>query len=165
MSQNDCLSILFVCMGNICRSPTAEGVMRAKLKSAGLEARMRVESAGTHDYHVGEAPDRRTCQAALRRGYDLSDLRARQVDGRDFERFDWILAADRQNLALLNAQCPPSYRGKLHLLLEPLPGAPRDVPDPYYGGAGGFDTVLDLVEAACDAWLARIADTETEPAP
>ncbi|WP_176218451.1 low molecular weight protein-tyrosine-phosphatase [Chromobacterium haemolyticum] len=165
MKNNRKIDVLFVCMGNICRSPTAEGVMRAKLKSAGLEARMRVESAGTHDYHVGEAPDRRTCQAALRRGYDLSDLRARQVEALDFERFDWILAADRQNLALLNAQCPPSYRGKLHLLLEPLSGAVREVPDPYYGGAGGFDAVLDLVEAACDAWLARIADAETEPAP
>ncbi|KMN34879.1 hypothetical protein VI26_13175 [Chromobacterium sp. LK1] len=142
-------------MGNICRSPTAEGVMRAKLRAAGLDARIEVESAGTHGYHVGEAPDRRTCQAAQRRGYDLSGLRGRQVAAEDFARFDWILAADRQNLALLNAKCPPSYRGKLHLLLEPLPGG-QEVPDPYYGGADGFDRVLDLVEAACDAWLLRV---------
>lgn len=159
------LSILFICMGNICRSPTAEGVMRAKLRAAGLDARIEVESAGTHGYHVGEAPDRRTCQAAERRGYDLSDLRARQLAEGDFARFDWILAADRQNLALLNAKCPPSYRGKLRLLLEPLSDAGLEVPDPYYGGAGGFDKVLDLVEAACDAWLLRLTGDTARPVP
>ncbi|TCP15739.1 protein tyrosine phosphatase [Crenobacter luteus] len=149
------MHILFVCMGNICRSPTAEGVMRARLEAAGLDG-WRVDSAGTHGYHVGEAPDPRTCAAAARRGYALDGLRARRVEADDFERFDLILAADRRNLAELTARCPAEHRHKLALLLDVLDGGVDEVPDPYYGGAQGFDTVLDLVEAACDGWLARL---------
>nr|WP_176426094.1 low molecular weight protein-tyrosine-phosphatase [Chromobacterium sp. ASV5] len=148
-------SILFVCHGNICRSPTAEGVMRAKLRAAGLEGKVRVDSAGTHGYHVGEAPDERSAAAAARRGYDLSALRARQVHAADFSSFDLILAADHDNLAVLRQRCPEALRSRLHLMLELVaPGC--DVPDPYYGGSRGFEHVLDMLESGCDAWLARI---------
>lgn len=146
-----------VCMGNICRSPTAEGVLRQRLASAGLEGWVEVDSAGTHAYHVGHPPDERSQAHAARRGYDLSALRARQVQERDFERFDLLLAMDWDNLALLEAECPdrPEWRRKLRRLTEFLPQASphagaQVVPDPYYGGADGFDLVLDLVEAACD---------------
>ncbi|WP_434634189.1 low molecular weight protein-tyrosine-phosphatase [Chromobacterium sp. CV08] len=150
------LSILFVCHGNICRSPTAEGVMRAKLARAGLADRVRVDSAGTHGYHVGEAPDERSERAAARRGYDLAPLRARMVADADFTGFDLILAADAHNLADLRRRCPDELAGRLHLMLEPL-GEGREVPDPYYGGGQGFENVLDLLEAGCDGWLARIS--------
>ncbi|WP_028534004.1 low molecular weight protein-tyrosine-phosphatase [Paludibacterium yongneupense] len=150
------LEILFVCHGNICRSPTAEAVMRARLEEAGLSARARVDSAGTHDYHVGEAPDPRACRAAQARGYDMSRLRARQVEASDFERFDLVLAADRNNLAFLQRRCPAAYRHKLALILDTLPPPGLEVPDPYYGGASGFDRVLDMIEAACDGWIVRL---------
>ncbi|AUH50352.1 protein tyrosine phosphatase [Chromobacterium sp. ATCC 53434] len=150
------LSVLFVCHGNICRSPTAEGVMRAKLAHAGLGDRVRVDSAGTHGYHVGEAPDERSEQAAARRGYDLAPLRARMVADADFAGFDLILAADARNLSDLRQRCPDKLIERLHLMLEPL-GEGREVPDPYYGGGRGFETVLDLLEAGCDGWLKRIA--------
>lgn len=141
--------ILFFCMGNICRSPTAEGVMRAKLQAAGLD--IEVDSAGTHGYHVGAPPDERSQQHALKRGYDLSALRARKLLAEDFGRFDLVLAMDADNLANAERLCPPAQRHKLRLLLDYAPGAARrHVPDPYYGGAAGFDEVLDLVEAACD---------------
>ncbi|SMF24857.1 low molecular weight protein-tyrosine-phosphatase [Pseudogulbenkiania subflava] len=155
-------SILFVCHGNICRSPTAEGVMRAKLERLGLASSIEVDSAGTHGYHVGEAPDQRSQQAARRRGYDLSAQRARQVIRADFERFDLVLAADQRNLAALRQLCPPGMQHKLALMLAPL-GPNQEVPDPYYGGVSGFDRVLDLLEAACDAWLARLQQAETPP--
>lgn len=141
--------ILFFCMGNICRSPTAEGVMRAKLKAAGLD--IEVDSAGTHGYHIGAPPDERSQEHALQRGYDLSSLRARKLLAQDFERFDLVLAMDDNNFAHAQRLCPPSQRHKLKLLMDYAPHAGNPhVPDPYYGGAAGFDEVLDLVETACD---------------
>lgn len=146
-----------VCMGNICRSPTAEGVLRHKLKQAGLQARVRVDSAGTISSHAGEPPDPRSQTHALRRGYKLADLRARQVQASDFERFDWILAMDRDNLDYLHEACPDEFRPKLKRLLEFAPHLGRDeVPDPYYGGPAGFDAVLDLIEVACDGLIQRL---------
>lgn len=147
--------ILFFCMGNICRSPTAEGVMRAKLAAAGLD--VEVDSAGTHGYHVGDPPDERSQAHAQRRGYDLGALRARQLLAEDFERFDLVLAMDRANLDHARALCPPARRERLQLLMDYAPhaGSPH-VPDPYYGGAAGFDAVLDLVEAACDGLIASL---------
>jgi len=143
-------SILFVCTGNICRSPTAEGVLRHLARRKNVE--IRVESAGTHGYHVGEAPDERAQHHARRRGYDLSAQRARRVAARDFAEFDLIVAMDRGHLAILGRACPAEHRHKLRLLLEE-----RDVPDPYYGGPEGFEHVLDLVEAACGELLAGFA--------
>ena len=142
-------SVLFVCLGNICRSPTAHGVFAAQAAEAGLAEWVKVDSAGTGAWHVGEPPDTRAAAAARNRGYDLSDLRARQVDPRDFERFDYILAMDRSNLSHLEAMCPAGYGGHLGLFLDFHPQPPfREVPDPYYGGDRGFEEVLDLVEAA-----------------
>ncbi|WP_215781884.1 MULTISPECIES: low molecular weight protein-tyrosine-phosphatase [unclassified Paludibacterium] len=150
-------SVLFVCHGNICRSPTAEAVMRQRAVRAGLGSVLQVDSAGTSAYHVGEAPDRRSQRVAGQRGYDMSALRARQVTDEDFERFDLILAADRHNLADLRARCPAALQHKLALMLSVLPqGSEQEVPDPYYGGPSGFDHVLDLLEAACDGWLEKI---------
>jgi protein-tyrosine phosphatase len=145
------VKVLFVCTGNICRSPTAAGVLADLVRRAGLEEAVHVESAGTHDYHVGQPPDARAQSHARRRGYDLSALRARQVRRRDFAEFDLIVAMDRGHLEILAANCPGEHRGKLRLL---VPG--RDVPDPYYGGPDGFDRVLDLVEAGCLALLEEL---------
>ncbi len=143
------VKILFVCLGNICRSPTAEGVFRALAARELPEVALTVDSAGTADYHAGEAPDGRTREAALRRGYDLSGLRARVVEPRDFERFDLILAMDRQNLETLKRHAPVTARGRVRLLLEFAPQCGvLEVPDPYYGGVKGFEQVLDLIEAA-----------------
>ena len=157
-------SILMVCMGNICRSPTAEGVMQHRLQQAGLAGLVRVDSAGTHAYHIGEAPDPRSCQAARKRGYDLSVQRARQVSVADFEHFDLILAADQRNMAALKALCPPAAHARLDFILAPLGDARLlEVPDPYYGGAQGFDTVLDLIEQACDGWVAQLRQELNQP--
>lgn len=141
--------MLFVCTGNICRSPTAEGVLRALADREGVE--LHVESRGTHDFHVGEPPDERAQRHAKRRGYDLSAQRARHVSSEDFERFDLIVAMDRGHLRLLERLCPVDCREKLRLF---VPEA--DVPDPYYGGADGFERVLDMVEEACRGLLAEI---------
>ena len=150
-------SVLFVCMGNICRSPTAEAVLRARAERAGLGSVLRIDSAGTGDWHVGEPPDRRTILAAQRRGYDLAPLRARQVEPPDFERFQWILAMDRANLRTLSAMRPPEYPGHLGLFLELAPHLDvREVPDPYYGGPDGFEKVLDVIEQASDSLLAHL---------
>ena len=139
-------AVLFCCMGNLCRSPTAEGVFRHLVRAAGLQERIRIDSAGTHDYHVGSPPDERSCQHALLRGYDLRDLRARQVEDLDFERFDLILALDRGHLELLRDDCPPALRHKVRLLMEFAPaGFPQEVADPYYGGRQGFERVLDEI--------------------
>lgn len=147
--------VLFICMGNICRSPTADGVMRAKLKAAGLD--VEVDSAGTHGYHVGAPPDERSQEHALKRGYDLSPLRARQLVAQDFERFDLVLAMDEDNLANARRLCPPGQRHRLKLLLDYAPQlGRREVPDPYYGGDAGFEDVLDLVEAACDGLIGAL---------
>jgi protein-tyrosine phosphatase len=135
-------------MGNICRSPTAHGVMRAKLIEAGLSQQIEVDSAGTHAYHLSEPPDERSQAHAARRGYDLSDLRARALCAADFERFDRVLVMDEANLTRARALCPPALQHRLGKLL----GA-ADVPDPYYGGAQGFEQVLDLIESACDRLL------------
>ena len=142
--------VLFVCTGNICRSPTAEGVLKELSRKAGVE--LHVESAGTHDYHVGQPPDRRALRHARERGYDLSAQRARQLRKRDFEEFDVIVAMDRGHLEVLQAHCPPQHHTKLRMLVHG-----RDVPDPYYGGPEGFEQVLDMVEAACLGLLHEIA--------
>jgi protein-tyrosine phosphatase len=158
-------SVLFVCMGNICRSPTAEGVFRAALEQAKLERQILIDSAGLGDWHAGQCPDRRAIQAASRRGYDLSKLRARQVTPADFDRFGWILAMDLTNLEALEAMRPAAYSGHLGLLLDLVPQTGlREVPDPYYGDAEGFERVLDLVETA-SAELIRRLRRELEQAP
>jgi protein-tyrosine phosphatase len=146
--------ILFVCTGNICRSPTAEGVMRSLLEDAGLDAHVEVASAGTHSYHIGKPPDPRTQKAALKRGYDLSAQRARKVVLEDFAHFDHVLAMDADHLHLLRRMCPPEHRGKVALFLD------REVPDPYYGGPDDFELVLDLAEKGARAWIARLAPAE-----
>lgn len=148
---------MLVCMGNICRSPTAEGVLRTLVEREGLAAYFEIDSAGTHGYHVGEAPDERTRKAARRRGYDLSQLRARRVNELDFQYFDCILAMDRDNLALLRRACPGEHRHKLGLFLEYANGCEdEEVPDPYYGGEAGFERVLDLVEDAARGLIAAM---------
>lgn len=150
--------ICFVCLGNICRSPTAEGVMRHIVREAGLEGRIEIDSAGTAAYHAGEMPDARAAQAARLRGIDLSG-RARQFKARDWQRFDYVLAMDRSNLRDLEASAPSSaVRGKLSLLRAFDPDSPSGagVPDPYYGGDAGFDEVLDLCEAACRGLLGHV---------
>jgi protein-tyrosine phosphatase len=144
--------VLFVCMGNICRSPTAEGVFRTIVTRGGLATRVRVDSAGTGDWHVGRPPDSRAIAAARDRGYDLTDLRARQVRRSDFAQFDWILAMDRANLTALKALRPPAYGGHLGLFLELAPELDvAEVPDPYYGAAPDFARMLDLIERASAA--------------
>lgn len=157
------LRVLMVCMGNICRSPTAEGVLRHKLAKAGLAELVLVDSAGTHAYHVGSPPDDRSQHAASQRGYDLTGLRARKVKPQDFHDFDLVLAMDFDNLALLQESCPPTTkaRNKLRRLTEFVPAhsphaAAQTVPDPYYGGPAGFEFVLDLVEDACDGLIAHL---------
>jgi protein-tyrosine phosphatase len=150
-------SVVFVCMGNICRSPTAEGVFRHLVREAGLADRIQVDSAGTHDYHVGSPPDRRSCLHASRRGYDLAALRARQVERADFDRFDLVVAMDWDNYERLERICPPQQAGKLRRLMEFAPaGSPEEVADPYYGDTDGFERVLDEVEAACRGLLAHV---------
>jgi protein-tyrosine phosphatase len=149
--------ILFVCAGNICRSPTAEGVMRRLVADAGLEGAVEIESAGTGGWHAGEAADARATAAAARRGITLAGV-AREVTQEDLERFDLVLAMDRANLVELRAIAPGTRAlAKVRLLREFDPasagGEDLDVPDPYYGGARGFDTVLDLVTAACRGLL------------
>jgi protein-tyrosine phosphatase len=156
MQKSDMVGLLFVCTGNICRSPTAEGVMRAKLLAAGLADRVAVDSAGVEDYHAGAPPDERTQDHARRRGYELGGQRARQLRRSDFEQFDWLLAMDRSHLAVLKRQCPAAQAGKLRLFMAFSAHPSADVPDPYYGREAGFDAVLDLVEAGCDGLLAML---------
>ena len=149
--------VLFVCMGNICRSPTAEGVFRHHAEQAGLIERLHIDSAGTHAYHVGEPADQRARAAAERRGISLEGIRARRVAAADFERFDYILAMDEDNLARLHEESPDEHRHKIRLFLEFAAVAETEVPDPYYGGAAGFERVLDLVEAASRGLLETLA--------
>jgi protein-tyrosine phosphatase len=149
--------ILFVCLGNICRSPTAEVVFRTIAAREAPELTIEVDSAGTAGYHIGEPPDPRTRQAALRRGHDMSPLRARIIEPQDFERFDLILAMDRENLSALLRRAPAHARERIRLFLEFAPeAATTDVPDPYYGGPNGFEEVLDLVEAAARGLLQHL---------
>jgi protein-tyrosine phosphatase len=163
MTENmEKVSVLFVCMGNICRSPTAEGVFRHSVKQAGLEEKIEIDSAGTHAYHVGEPPDRRAIAAAERRGFSLADIRARRVQPEDFGRFHYIVAMDLLNLhmlnemldELLNENPDDAVTAEVGLLLKHATGRDDDeVPDPYYGGASGFERVLDLCEEASRALL------------
>jgi len=151
------VKVLFVCMGNICRSPTAEGVFRHLAKNENLLDVIEIDSAGTHDYHVGEPPDPRAQEAARRRGVDISSLRGRMAMREDFLRFDYVLAMDRENYENLREICPPGQEAKLRLFLEFAPNRPeREVPDPYFGGAAGFDRVLDMVEEAARGLLQDI---------
>src|ERR1043165_3827687 len=151
------MKILFVCLGNICRSPTAEAVFRVVAAREAPELQFEIDSAGTAGYHVGAPPDSRTREAALRRGYDMSALRARVVEPQDFARFDLILAMDRQNLETLQRRAPVAARERIRLFLEFAPDADAtEVPDPYYGGANGFEEVLDLVEAAAYGLLQHV---------
>jgi protein-tyrosine phosphatase len=158
MSTNS-LHILFVCMGNICRSPTAEGVFRAKVAQAGLSEKVKIDSAGTHNYHPGSPPDDRSQAHALARGYDLSRLRARQISEADYERFDLILAMDWDNLALLQADCPSQQAHKLKLVMSFADASLRlgeVVPDPYHGNEAAFEDVLNKLEAASAGLIERI---------
>lgn len=160
--------ILFVCTGNICRSPTAEAVLRKRAADLGLA--LEIDSAGTHGYHVGEPPDERAIAIAAARGYDLAPLRARQVTARDFAAFDLILALDQGHLRLLERRCPPEQRHRLKLFLDfaaergALPKS-VDVPDPYYGGESHFGETLALIELGVEALLASFAEPrEKSPA-
>lgn len=154
------VGVLFVCMGNICRSPTAEGVFRAVVGRTELRDRLVIDSAGTHGYHAGEPPDRRATRAARARGYDIASLRARQVEPADFERFAWVFAMDQANLTVLTRLRPRGFAGHLGLLLDLVPASGmREVPDPYYGGPEGFEQVLDLAEAASEALVVKLART------
>ncbi|MBA1272752.1 low molecular weight protein-tyrosine-phosphatase [Stutzerimonas azotifigens] len=147
------MRILFVCLGNICRSPTVEAVFQHRLRQAGLDSVVVIDSAGTGNWHVGKAPDSRATVAAGLRGYDLSPLRARQVSPEDFDRFDLILAMDAQNLADLRSIRPAASAARLDLFLRHVGMMPEDVPDPYYGQDDGFDRVLDLVERGSEVLL------------
>lgn len=151
--------VLFVCMGNICRSPTAEGVFRSAVARAGLAATIRIDSAGIGDWHVGHPPDQRAIDAARRRGYDIAGLRARQASAADFAQFGWILAMDRANLRALQRMQPRDFGGHLGLFLDFAPGMGlREVPDPYHGGPDIFEQVLDLTERTNNALLAAVQD-------
>lgn len=151
------ISVIFICMGNICRSPTAEAVFRHYVQNAGLAGQIMIDSAGTIDFHAGKAPDLRAQRAAQRRGYDMSGLRGRQVEDGDFYRFDYVLAMDRDNLAFLQRLAPLDSETKMQLFLEYARNhTEREVPDPYYGGSDGFERVLDMVEDAAEGLLQHI---------
>jgi protein-tyrosine phosphatase len=151
------MKVLFVCTGNICRSPTAEGVFRELAARAGLGDRVQADSAGTHGYHIGDAPDARSCQVAAARGFDLSALRARRVTLKDFETFDLILAMDREHLERLEAMRPNTARAAVKLFLEFHPTHKGgDVPDPYYGGVEGFTRVLEMIEQTSAALVEHV---------
>ncbi|MXS84691.1 low molecular weight phosphotyrosine protein phosphatase [Nitrosomonas sp. HPC101] len=159
-SEAEKISVLFVCMGNICRSPTADAVFRHHVRSARLEHLIHIDSAGTHAYHIGEPPDRRSQQAALKRGYNLQSLRARRVVEEDFSHFQYVLAMDHYNLEELRQNCPSQYTDRLGLLLQYSDQwkTQQEVPDPYYGGNYGFERVLDLVENASQGLLRHISE-------
>lgn len=159
IDQVEKISVLFVCMGNICRSPTAEGVFADLVRRHGFDDRVIVDSAGTHAYHIGNPPDPRACAAALRRGVDLSTQRARRVQAEDFDLFDHILVMDRENLELIEERCPAHRRERVELFLSYAPHLGVDeVPDPYYGGLAGFERVLDMIEAASEGLLRSIRE-------
>jgi protein-tyrosine phosphatase len=147
--------VLIVCMGNICRSPMAHGVVRQRLAESRIASRVVVDSAGTHGYHIGDPPDERAQAAAHRRGVDITDLRARQVSSEDFELFDLILAMDEENLETLREIAGPAHYHKVQLFLD-FAGSGGGVPDPYYGDMVGFERVLDMVEEASDSLIRRL---------
>jgi protein-tyrosine phosphatase len=142
----DNIKILFVCMGNICRSPTAQGVFESMVADVNLDDAIVIDSAGTHAYHVGKQPDQRATEAASQRGIDLTTQRARHVEAGDFARFDYVLAMDASNLDDLLSICPEQHQAKVKLFMEFADSAASEVPDPYYGGSQGFERVLDMVE-------------------
>jgi protein-tyrosine phosphatase len=155
--MGDIVKVLFVCMGNICRSPTAHGVFRALVEKEGMSHGVEIDSAGTHAYHVGNSPDKRAQATAQRRGVDLSDLLARRVEPEDFEVFDYVLAMDQDNYMSLSEICPDQHVDKIYMFMDFASHMrTREVPDPYYGGPAGFDRVFDLVEAASEGLLAEI---------
>jgi protein-tyrosine phosphatase len=154
------IKVLFVCMGNICRSPTAEGVFTKLVKDQNLEAQFTIDSAGTHAYHIGNEPDLRSQSAALERGVDLSGLRARKVINGDFEDFDFLLAMDDDNYSILINACPAQYQTKIKYFLDYAPHLnERQVPDPYYGGKYGFERVLDMIEEASAGFLKAVQES------
>lgn len=149
--------VLFICMGNICRSPTAHGVFRQQLIEQGLMDVVEVDSAGTHAYHVGKQPDQRSMATAKLRGIDMGDLTARQIDCFDFEYYDYLLVADQDNFDLVHHDCPKEHRHKIGFILDYAKHSPvQEVPDPYYGGADGFERVFDLIEDACEGLIRDI---------
>ena len=151
------VGVLFVCTGNICRSPSAEGVLRTLASQAALQDALVIDSAGTYDGHVGEPPSHQAQVSATRRGYDLDALRARQVTEADFARFDYVLALDRGHYRALVRLAPPQYRDRIGLLLDYAPElALRDVPDPWYGGPADYEHALDLIETACRGLLQQL---------
>ncbi len=155
------ISVVFVCMGNICRSPTAEGVFRAQVADRGLADMFEIDSAGTHAYHDGEAPDPRAKKLAKQRGVELGDVRARRVTAEDIERFDYILAMDSDNHFNLLKIAPEGHQQKIHLMLDFTSlYSEKDVPDPYYGGPRGFDRVYDLIESASEGLLDKIVKND-----
>ncbi len=149
------MKILVVCLGNICRSPTAEAILRQKAKEKGLD--LEIDSAGTIAAHAGETPDNRSIKAGEARGYDFNGIYSRKVRADDFVNFDLILAADKQNVRDLKAIAPQQYQDKIHLLLSFSESSTEEVPDPYYGGAGGFNLVIDLIEQASEGLLDKLA--------
>ncbi|MDX1975865.1 MAG: low molecular weight protein-tyrosine-phosphatase [Rickettsiales bacterium] len=151
------MNILFVCTGNICRSPSADGIMRHKLEKAGL-GHVTIDSAGTHDYHVGEAPDSRSINTAKKRGYDIGYLRARQVKDIDFNQFDLILGLDRCHVESLRSIAPRNKKANVALFLSYVGMGEQDVPDPYYGSQKDFEYTLDLIEAGCDLLLEKLGE-------
>lgn len=157
--------VLFVCMGNICRSPTAQGVFTRLVEREGLEGLIEIDSSGTHSYHIGHPPDPRAREAAARRGFALGHLRARRLKHDDFEHYDYLLAMDEANREDMLAMGPPELAHKIHLFLDFASERPeREVPDPYYGSARGFDYVLDLVESAAEGFLAHLRAEHHLPA-
>jgi len=164
MSEVQPVRVLFVCMGNICRSPTAQGIFRKLLQREGLVGMVETDSAGTHGYHLGQPPDPRAQQTALRRGVDVSDLRARLVEPEDFSRFEYVLVMDQDNYHNVARICPAGEEHKLFLFMDYAPEfRTREVPDPYYGGSSGFDRVFDMLEAASEGLLKEIKDKSLLP--
>lgn len=156
--------VLFVCMGNICRSPTAHALFEKSILEQGLVDQFEVDSAGTHDYHLGEPPDRRTQQAALKKGIGMGHLKARQVQAKDIDRFDYIVAMDQKNLEFLHALSNPKHHSKIALLLSYHPNCEfEEVPDPFYGGLRGFDEVFEMVDEATRGLLEVIKNTDLYP--
>jgi len=156
------IKVLFVCMGNICRSPTAEGVFAKLIKDHSLDDQFSIDSAGTHAHHVGDSPDLRSQKAAIDRGIDLKHLRARKVVMGDFEDFDFLLAMDDNNYSILIDACPEQHKDKIKYFLEYAPHLnEREVPDPYYGGKYGFERVLDMIEEASVGFLKTLRETGT----